>query len=158
MYQVPIILVMLNKLRCHAHFEFLANQNTWSRLWIYKIFIKSTYWMTNSADPDQLASLEANWSGSTLFAKAGFIRLSRTRVKMPCPLQIFSQSEYLIQIVDINPHTEWQTVQIQISCLQSSSEKPTDLDLYCLQWQGISRFSRTRIKSCSITFDLLEII
>ena len=25
--------------------------------------------MTNSADPDQLASLEANWSGSTLFAK-----------------------------------------------------------------------------------------
>ena len=25
--------------------------------------------MTNSADQDQLASLEANWSGSTLFAK-----------------------------------------------------------------------------------------
>ena len=24
--------------------------------------------MTNSADPDQLASSEANWSGSTLFA------------------------------------------------------------------------------------------
>ena len=29
--------------------------------------------MANSADPDQLASLEANWSGSTLFAKAGYI-------------------------------------------------------------------------------------
>ena len=29
--------------------------------------------MTNSADPDQLASLEANWSGSTLFAKAEHI-------------------------------------------------------------------------------------
>ena len=27
----------------------------------------------------------------------------------------FSQSDYLIQIVDINSHTEWQTVQIQIS-------------------------------------------
>ena len=27
----------------------------------------------NSADPDQLASEEANWSGSTLFAKAGHI-------------------------------------------------------------------------------------
>ena len=26
--------------------------------------------MTNSADPDQLASSEANWSGSTLFEKA----------------------------------------------------------------------------------------
>ena len=27
--------------------------------------------MANSADPDQLASSEANWFGSTLFAKAG---------------------------------------------------------------------------------------
>ena len=26
--------------------------------------------MTDNADPDQLASLEDNWSGSTLFAKA----------------------------------------------------------------------------------------
>ena len=31
--------------------------------------------MTNSADPDQLASEEANWSGSTLFAKAGYIQV-----------------------------------------------------------------------------------
>ena len=29
--------------------------------------------MTNSANPDQLASLEANWSGATLFAKTGYI-------------------------------------------------------------------------------------
>ena len=29
--------------------------------------------MSNSADPDQLASSEANSSGSTLFAKAGYI-------------------------------------------------------------------------------------
>ena len=28
--------------------------------------------MANIADPDQLASSEANWSGSTLFAKAGY--------------------------------------------------------------------------------------
>ena len=28
--------------------------------------------MANRADPDQLAS-EANWSGSALFAKAGYI-------------------------------------------------------------------------------------
>ena len=27
--------------------------------------------MANSADPDQFASEEANWSGSTLFAKTG---------------------------------------------------------------------------------------
>ena len=39
---------------------------------------------------------------------------------MPRPFQIFSQSDYLIQIVDINSHTEWQTVQIQISWLLRS--------------------------------------
>ena len=29
--------------------------------------------MANSANPDQLASSEANWSGSTLFGKAEYI-------------------------------------------------------------------------------------
>ena len=38
--------------------------------------------MTNSADPDQLASSEANWSGSTLFAKIGHVVFSKRRVKM----------------------------------------------------------------------------
>ena len=33
--------------------------------------------MANSADPDQLASSEANWSGSTLFANAGYIRVQQ---------------------------------------------------------------------------------
>ena len=33
--------------------------------------------MTNSADPDQLASSEANWSGSTLFAKAGHVQVQQ---------------------------------------------------------------------------------
>ena len=31
--------------------------------------------MANSADPDQLASEEANWFGSILFAKAEYIRV-----------------------------------------------------------------------------------
>ena len=31
--------------------------------------------MANSADTDQLDSEEANWSGSTLFKKAGYIRV-----------------------------------------------------------------------------------
>ena len=33
--------------------------------------------MTISADPDQLASEEANWSGPTLFAKAGHIQVQQ---------------------------------------------------------------------------------
>ena len=39
---------------------------------------------------------------------------------MPRPFRIFSQSDYLIQILDINSHTEWQAVQIQISWLLRS--------------------------------------
>ena len=61
---------------------------------------------------------------------------------MPCRFQIFSQSDYLIQIVDINSHSDWKTLQIQISWLL---QKPTDLDLHCLQRQGISGLSRTRV-------------
>ena len=39
---------------------------------------------------------------------------------MPLLFQIFSQSDYLIQIVYINSHAEWQTVQIMISWLLRS--------------------------------------
>ena len=35
--------------------------------------------MANSADPDQLASEEANWSGSTLFAKAEYIQVPQDK-------------------------------------------------------------------------------
>ena len=61
---------------------------------------------------------------------------------MACPFQIFSQSDYLIQIVDINLLSDWPTVQIQISWLL---QKPTDLELHCLQRQDISGLSRSRV-------------
>ena len=35
--------------------------------------------MANSADPDQLASAAANWSGSTLFAKEGYIPVQQDK-------------------------------------------------------------------------------
>ena len=35
--------------------------------------------MANSADPDHLASSGANWSGSTLFAKAGYNRAQQDK-------------------------------------------------------------------------------
>ena len=35
--------------------------------------------MANSADPDQLASEEANWSGCTLFANAGYIQVQQDK-------------------------------------------------------------------------------
>ena len=40
---------------------------------------KFSYFMANSADPDQLASSEANWSGPTLFAQAGNIRVQQDK-------------------------------------------------------------------------------
>ena len=36
--------------------------------------------MTKSADPDQLASSEANWSGSTLFANTGHDVISKSDI------------------------------------------------------------------------------
>ena len=35
--------------------------------------------MENSVDPDQLASSEANWSGSTLFANEEYIRAQQEK-------------------------------------------------------------------------------
>ena len=75
-YAVGTTLVMLNKLRCQAYFSFPTNQFTWSGL-----LIQFKYWMANSVDPDQLASSEANWSGSTLFAKIGYIQVLQDRIK-----------------------------------------------------------------------------
>ena len=41
---------------------------------------------------------------------------------------------------------------------QSASKKPTDLDLHCLQKQGISMFSRIRVKIDSRTSMLRDLI
>ena len=35
--------------------------------------------MSNNADLDQLASSEANWSGSTLFAKTEYVRVHQDK-------------------------------------------------------------------------------
>ena len=69
---------------------------------------------------------------------------------MLCPLLIFKQSEYLIQVAHTNSNISSQTKQIQISWL------PTDLDLHCLQRQGISGFNRTRVNIFYIRTDGLH--
>ena len=61
---------------------------------------------------------------------------------MPHPLLIFSQSEYLIQVV----------IQIDMLILTNSVDPDQLVSsdsvqiLHCLQRQGISGFSRTRVK------------
>ena len=67
-------------------------------------------------------------------------------------IHILNVRQYIsrsIKDADIVSHSEWQTVQIQISWLL---KKPTDLDLQCLQRHGISGFSRTRVKFPFKTF------
>ena len=64
------------------------------------------------------------------------------QIKIPCPLLIFSQSDYFIQIVDINSHNSKQCRFRSVGFFP----KPTDLDLHCLKRQCISGFSRTRFK------------
>ena len=54
--------------------------------------------MANSADPDQLASEEANWSGSTLFAKTEHVVLSKGRVN-PDP----AEPDYALTLQTVYP-------------------------------------------------------
>ena len=62
-----LTLVMLNKFTPSSNFQPI-------RLLYLDCCYKLTYLMANNVDPDQMASSEANWSGSILFAKAGHIR------------------------------------------------------------------------------------
>ena len=74
--------------------------------------------------------------------------------KLRCHIHflIFSQSDYLIQVVDVNSLTKWQTVQIQISWLL---QNPIDLDLHCLQRQDISGSSRIPLLLLNTTCPVL---
>ena len=57
--------------------------------------------MTDSADPDKkLTDLDLHYLQSQ-----GISKFSKTRVKIPRSHLIFSQSDYLIQVVDTNSHT-----------------------------------------------------
>ena len=61
-------LVLLNTLRSHILFNFSANKIAWSRLLIYIHILNGKQWRSRS-----VGFLEANWSGSTPFAKAGYM-------------------------------------------------------------------------------------
>ena len=62
---------------------------------------------------------------------------------MPCPLIILSQSDSLILIDDINSDTIKMANNADSD--QLLLQKPTDLDLHCLQRQDIFMYSRTRV-------------
>ena len=97
--------------------------------------LKNTGWVPNRVDTDQMqhsAEFDLVYSVCTglcvqilatgyperLFYAWHFIlTLVLLNKLMPRPLLIFSQSDYLVQVVDTNSNTEQLTVQIQISWL-----------------------------------------
>ena len=62
--------------------------------------------------------------------------------KLRCHTHFFSQPDCLIQ-VDTNSHTMINSADPD----QLASEKPTDLDLHCMQRQGIFGFGWTRVNN-----------
>ena len=73
------------------------------------------------------------------------VRISQSTSESPLDFERMSQLYFVwnpLYCCLSNSHSEWQTVQIQFSWLL---QKPTDLDLHCLQRQGISGFSMTRV-------------
>ena len=76
-FDFEVNLVLLNKLRCHAHFWFSASQITWSLLLLHICTLNG-----NSADTDQLASSEVTDLDLHCLQRQGVSRFSRTRVKI----------------------------------------------------------------------------
>ena len=79
--------------------------------------------MANSADPDQLASSEANWSGSTLFAKQDISGFSRTRVKGQIFLKTHPKRSIQENILFTHKNMLSPKVTICIKCQILISEK-----------------------------------
>ena len=72
----------LSPLSCWIHLDAMPTSNFQPiRLLDLDCCYKCSYLMANSADPDQLASSEANWSWSTPFAKEGYIRVQQDKGK-----------------------------------------------------------------------------
>ena len=85
------------------------------RLFDPDCWYKFTYWMANSADPDQLASSEANWSGSTLFAKAVYIQVLQNKA---CP-KTWNTSFYNLHLFSILiPHMKFQIQNLSAKCVK----------------------------------------
>ena len=77
--------------------------------------------------------------------------------KMPRPFSIPSRSDFLVRsaVLGIDSHTQWQAVRIRIWWLLQRS---TNLDLHCLQRQGMFGFSRTRVTRYTCWYSVKTLI
>ena len=81
--------VLLNKLMCILSSNFQPIRSLG-----LDCYYKFTNLMANNADPDQLASSEANWSGAALFAKTGYIWVQQDK-GWNCKLSLKIHKRYL---------------------------------------------------------------
>ena len=82
--------------------------------------------MTNSADPDQLASEEANWSGSTLFAKTGHVVFSKRRVKYLLSTWCVVRASYTCSRWGKGHVNIWPTTWENIPSIQNAPSDDSD--------------------------------
>ena len=91
--------------------------------------------MANSANPDQLASSEIFWFVLRFYSPVNPMGSCQAR-------SVYLTTSLLGRLSPLSGYPVLCTFFCQ---------KPTDLDLHCLQRQGISGFSRTRVKLLEYT-------
>ena len=82
--------------------------------------------MSNSADSDQLASEEANWSGSTLFAKAGYIWAQQLVWNIAPDKAIFFNWKVMIFFL-ISPWKRMLWYSLEVPWWDTSNEYPQNM-------------------------------
>ena len=86
--------------------------------------------MTNSTDPDQLASSEANWSGSTLFAKSGCDVFSMRRVKLSAITFLSFMDGLTIHTTLVLRVVHWNMSQRKTYNMTCVTSKDSDQSVY----------------------------
>ena len=135
-YSVLLTLVQLNKLRCHAHFRG-GNDNSTKPL-------KCPHLLP---PPTKIPYFKSLCHNRTFY----FSKKTSKPLNSANPLKILTPATFICQPIRLlDPgcwykFIYWMTNSADPDQL-ASLKKPTDLDLHCLQRQGISGFSMTRVK------------
>ena len=95
--------------------------------------------MTNIADHDQVAFSEANLSGSTVFAKAGHIRVQQPRVKDGNFIHtLFKRGQFPVSKEDnLNKMSRFIFRNKRTMMVLYRSPDQTDLHIYCLSFSQV---------------------
>ena len=109
--------------------------SVWTCLDMLGICLRSVY----GIPPWEIVQPKIHTADVSVKVSEYFTLVMLHKLKKPHPLPIFSQSDYFLQ-----------SCCYKFTYLRTNSADPnqklTDLDLHCLQRQGIFGYSRTRVK------------